>query len=242
MSGSALQRHLPLLVFLVFGVLLNTASTVWASSGLLPTSAPPSPEVAAVAALPPPVSTPSPTISATRPQPSSLPQPNAVGAGGAAWNWQNPLPQGNTFMGVSCLSATLCVAVTEYGTLLRYDGIGWLYADLGPNPLFGFYAVSCRVGLCVAVGNSVSGSGIVTSVDGSSWLSATTSGAYNLNGVACQPGLCVAVGDFGEIVTSTDGVSWVTATSSTTKHLYGISCRPGLCVAVGSGGPNTNQS
>jgi hypothetical protein len=42
-----------------------------------------------------------------------------------AWEWQNPLPQGNTLRGVWGSSASNVFAVGDHGTILRYNSTSW---------------------------------------------------------------------------------------------------------------------
>ena len=43
----------------------------------------------------------------------------------AGWEWQNPLPQGNTLRAVWGSSATDVFAVGDAGTIVHYDGTTW---------------------------------------------------------------------------------------------------------------------
>ena len=49
------------------------------------------------------------------------------------WYWQNPLPQGNTLLGVSFTNADTGTAVGDYGTVLRTTdgGATWLSQTSG---------------------------------------------------------------------------------------------------------------
>jgi hypothetical protein len=40
--------------------------------------------------------------------------------------WRNPLPQGNSLWNLWGRCGTDVFAVGEYGTILHYEGIGWL--------------------------------------------------------------------------------------------------------------------
>ena len=48
-----------------------------------------------------------------------------AGTSFAGWEWQNPLPQGNTLTGVWGSSGSDVFAVGWAGTILHYDGTSW---------------------------------------------------------------------------------------------------------------------
>jgi hypothetical protein len=161
----------------------------------------------------------------------------------------------NELNGVTCTSATSCVAVgsdnDDSSLVESYDGSGWTLAS-SPNPgtpttLSG---VSCISSLnCEAVGSYVNGSDVQQTLvelwNGSNW-SVTSSpdageGANELLGVSCIASTdCVAVGDAsgGTLVESLNGSAWsVTASpdEGTSNSLTGVSCTSSTnCVAVGS--------
>ncbi len=159
--------------------------------------------------------------------------------------------------GVSCASASFCVAVGEVftdaakeetqGVIETWDGQDWTARILtGPpgwivNLLWG---VSCSsAGSCVAVGESRAGSGIkplVARLEGAEWsrqASAVTAGG--LQGVSCSSdSSCMAVGgtegEFGGagIAETWDGTDWTGVPLP--KPMRGVSCLAAdVCVAVG---------
>ena len=77
---------------------------------------------------------------------------------------------------------------------------------------------------------------ILTSTDGISWTSRTSSTTSDLNDVIYGNGLYIVVGESGTILTSSDGSSWTERTSGVTVNLNGISYGNGVYVVVGSSG------
>ena len=173
--------------------------------------------------------------------------------------------------GVSCVSATACVAVGQYRDpdevvkplVEVWDGSAWTISAL-PSPAGAKAAwlngVSCASATeCVAVGRSQSGSGVEKALlmrwNGSSWSiesTPTPEGATDvwLSGVSCaSDSACAAVGGYeteDEATTETatlalrwNGSTW--AIQSTPNpgpradaQLYDVSCAgPTACMAVG---------
>ena len=54
-----------------------------------------------------------------------VPTPPPVAAASDDWEWQNPLPQGNSLHGVWVKSPNDVFAVGELGTILYYNGSSW---------------------------------------------------------------------------------------------------------------------
>jgi hypothetical protein len=63
--------------------------------------------------------------------------PAGAQAGGAEWEWQNPLPTNNSLQGVWGSSGSDVFAVGSGGTILHYDGTGWSAMSSGTNGLLG---------------------------------------------------------------------------------------------------------
>ncbi len=155
----------------------------------------------------------------------------------------------NEPQGVSCPSASLCVASDVSAFVTSTDPTGgasaWTVSEI-PG-LGGPGAVSCpSVSLCVGVdGFDVASSTNPTGGVGA-WRVSQVESAYpvvvtqdSLEGISCPSvSFCVAVDFFGDALTSTDptgGVSaWTrTRVSPTTLYLRGVSCpSASLCVAV----------
>jgi hypothetical protein len=165
-----------------------------------------------------------------------------------------------TLNGVSCVSATICVAVgtisalgpgTQRGLVMRLDGNTW---TVQRNPSRGVLSgVSCTSATaCTAVGyagSSISDNRLVVERwDGARWslqrppTPAGTVGA-TMNAVACATTTaCTAVGGAytapdlspATLIEQWDGTSWKTQQTSTTNDLTAISCASvPACTAVG---------
>jgi len=184
---------------------------------------------------------------------------------GSAWTIvPAPNPAGTRMLrlfGVSCTSATACVAVgyRDSGPGVnaiaeRWDGTNWTLETMpaGVQELFG---VSCSSPTaCTAVGGSQ-----VVSWDGTSWTTQTLAAppnagaqALRMSGVSCtSTTACVAVGSYfpnqgalQPVAERWDGTSWtVDATPLPSGDAAGgledVSCTsPTACTAVGETAPN----
>jgi hypothetical protein len=160
----------------------------------------------------------------------------------------------NDLSGVSCVSATFCVAVGDYlhvnavggYTLIEsWNGTSWSITP-SPNSTSSnlLQAVSCvSSAFCVAVGYNLSGPGLslIESWNGTSWsvTPGPSDGSLDplLNGVSCVSStLCKAVGQnidpiTGRTVTlieSWNGSKWSITPGPNRTHgdavLYGVSC------------------
>lgn len=170
-------------------------------------------------------------------QASASPAPLVWGAP-APIDDQPPFAYPAEFRGVSCPSASLCVAVDVDGdVLVSTDPAGgaetWVRSKVSED----LDAVSCpSVSLCVAVGYKV----IATSTDptGGSAAWSTTKVYPSLKAVSCPTAsLCVAADGYnGEVWTSTDPTGGAGAWSeyvAENGELTGLSCpTTKLCVAV----------
>ena len=171
--------------------------------------------------------------------------PPIVAASGVpdAWNWRNPLPQGNSLSSITYGNG-IFVAVGDAGAIITStDGVTWTYRTSGTA--YRLSSVTYGNGTFVAVGWYDAGgteAAIVTSTDGINWTS-RTSGVYNisLTGVSFNgTDTFVAVGWYGTILTSTDNGSTWTLSSGTTNWsapwLNDVTFGNGLFVAVGDSG------
>ncbi len=157
---------------------------------------------------------------------------------------------GRQIRGVSCPSASLCIAVTYEGLIYSSTnptgGAGaWNTVDLdGRGPNTHMYGISCpTASFCAA---SAGRGKVVTSTnptgEASDWTVTQLDHSVELRGVSCSSAAqCVAVGDDGdpltydsEIVSSTNplaGVWQSVQLSSGHGSLYGVSCpSAALCV------------
>jgi photosystem II stability/assembly factor-like uncharacterized protein len=191
------------------------------------------------------------------PDPGSSPiKPSPAGVGsktgsspktltvGGTWSWQNPLPDGNPLLAISCPSASTCFAASSDGRVraTTNGGATWAVQTTGiSTPING---ISCADTLnCVAVGDF--GEAIRTTNGGAAWSSVIVNGGNFLAGVSCPTAsICFAVGALGAVLTSSDGgASWVAQSSGTTNDLFAISCTATTnCVAVGANGTITRTA
>jgi hypothetical protein len=108
--------------------------------------------------------------------------------------------------------------------------------DLAPNTLSSQYETgtgftSEAIPSYVSVGQSGT---ILTSGDGTTWSSRTSSTPNILNEVTYGNSTFVLVGTTGTIITSSDGISWTSRTSGTSRSLEGITYGNSTFVVVGS--------
>jgi hypothetical protein len=184
---------------------------------------------------------------------------------GPAWSIV-PSPSPGTYdhlFGVSCLSASSCIAVGDYlgssgpaQTLIEsWDGAAWSVVP-SPNVLgLGSYlrGVSCiSASSCTAVGFYIGIFGhdhtLIESWDGATWSivpSPSPGGVSVLSGASCiSLTTCTAVGAYNNggvgqtLVESWDGISWSVVPSpspGTFPGLNGVSCISATsCTAAGS--------
>jgi hypothetical protein len=177
---------------------------------------------------------------------------------GTAWTVQHtPNPSGATFSdlnGVSCPSASACMAVGEYSSgsdsdfpmlAERWNGKAWVILPTPSINATGF-AVSCTsASACTAVGEKVTKAGVGVTLaerwNGKAWTVQHTPnpGGVNgsdLDGVSCTSAwACTAVGSFGTtaggltLAEDWNGTKWVTDATpnpslATNVGLGGVSC------------------
>ena len=185
------------------------------------------------------------------------PAPLAKRWDGTTWTAQSiPLPSGAMqawLEGVSCTSATDCVAVGSYedgsnpdvhgGLIEHWDGATWTrqtFIDPSTDGVTALHGVSCSsASACTAVGTFYAGGRRFTLVerwDGSAWRQQLTTdtpvlGDNRFLGVSCpSSSTCTAV---GTVVERWNGTTWnVQQTPST--ELAGVSCAStSICTALG---------
>lgn len=178
----------------------------------------------------------------------------------------NPISSaGSDLYGVSCATATSCVAVGEYqdsstgndDTLIEsWDGSSWSITP-SPNsssPGIGLNAVSCvSASSCVAVG-SYQNATLIESWDGSNWSITPSPNPKNatasLGAVSCATAnYCMAEGSYfvtksdveKNLIETWNGSSWnITSAPSTDNILWAVNCvSSSWCVAVGYAGAGT---
>ncbi len=148
-----------------------------------------------------------------------------------AWQWQNPLPQGNRLRGVWGSSATDVFAVGDGGTILHCNSSVWSIMSSGvTDDLAGIWG-SCYSDVFAAGAN-----GTIIHYDGSVWGTMTSATASDLAGIwgssSCD---AFAAGDNGTIL-HYDGIAWSPMSSGTTQALHGVwGTSPSDVFAVGGG-------
>jgi hypothetical protein len=161
--------------------------------------------------------------------------------------------------GVSCTSATACMAVGYSGGLAdsqalteRWNGSSWTILPT-PNPpgvtQSALWGVSCTSSTtCTAVGDEDSGRTLAERWDGGQWtIQPTPNSAHGgtLSGVSCSSATaCTAIGSGSGLMAQVwDGTTWTIqtpphATGAFASTLNGVSCTSATaCTAVGDWAP-----
>ncbi len=164
-------------------------------------------------------------------------------SGFAAWRARERVASAQAFVGLSCPSTALCVAVDGKGNAATSSTSAgaagtWSLAKVTPA----FAGVTCANGsLCLGI----SGAAVVTSTDpaGAAWANPVPVDVAPLVGVSCDPtgSLCAALDSAGNVVSSTDPTGgagqWHATSAAAPGALTSISCPTfTLCVAVGQNG------
>ena len=148
------------------------------------------------------------------------------------WEWQNPLPQGNSLYGIWGSAANDVFTVGEGGTILHYDGISWSAQSSGTtkdlNAVWGSSAANV-----FAVGNG----GTIIRYNGIEWTSQSSGTSVDLYGIwGISESSMFAVGSGGTIL-HYNGTSWSSQASGSTNRLYGVwGTDTSNMYAVGEGG------
>jgi Divergent InlB B-repeat domain/Right handed beta helix region len=127
----------------------------------------------------------------------------------AHWEWQNPLPTGNSLEEVwRSPDGSDVFAVGSNGTILRYNGISWITMDSGvTTDLYGVWGTSSTD--VFAVGRN----GVILHYDGVAWIQQSSNSGSYLYDVWGSSGIDVyAVGTSGTIL-HYNGSSWSTVAS-----------------------------
>ena len=159
--------------------------------------------------------------------------------GASGWEWQNPLPQGNTINCVRFASDKRHGwAVGSDGTILRTRDGGFEWdSQLSPatTTLYGLYVQDKSR----AVISGARGVIMTTTNSGGKWTARTTGTRDHLFAVTFAPGDPLhgwAVGSFGALIATADGgITWKIQNTHTSAHLFSVAffdAKSGL--AVGS--------
>ncbi|MCM3629485.1 InlB B-repeat-containing protein, partial [Paenibacillus glycanilyticus] len=147
-----------------------------------------------------------------------------------------------SFVGVGYSQYIMYGQQSYYGKIMTSnDGVNWTSRSLPGESGTTLYGVTYGNLGYVAVGasndiNFNQTQAILTSSNGTTWVSQTAAGSGALNAVAFGGGTYVAVGSGGTILSSPNGVNWTAQNSGVTTTLRGITYGNGLFVAVGSSG------
>ena len=155
-----------------------------------------------------------------------LPAGTAAAATEYNWEWQNPLPQGNSLFDVSAADAGNAWAVGFNGAILYCDGTDWSiqHAEAG---LYLRGVSALRADSVWATGYRSDGDGLFTGVilhfDGTSWSEIhSVPDIFLLDVFALGENEVWAVGDQGTILYY-DGASWEEQESGASCHLFSVS-------------------
>jgi hypothetical protein len=152
--------------------------------------------------------------------------------------------------GLSCYSATSCVAVDSDGFVIYTNNLGaaWQLATSAPALVSGYFGIVClNTASCIAFGQELSGVAIFVDISlgasGPAFQNVAVSGDTSFLSVSCFSQLdCVAVGDSsaGAITatTSTAGASWnIQPAPGNVADLLAVGCYSnGFCLAGGDAG------
>jgi IPT/TIG domain len=150
-------------------------------------------------------------------------------------NWTIMPSPPASLQGISCTSASSCVAVGN--VIEQWNGTTW---SVVPSPAASLAAVSCTsTSFCMAVGTN-----IIEQWNGTTW-STVPSPTGHLNGVSCtSASFCVAIGNAYPkyFIEQWNGTTW-NIVPSAGAQLTGVSCTStSLCMAVGNVNEQWNGS
>lgn len=143
---------------------------------------------------------------------------------GNGWNWQNPLPAGNTLNAVDCPTTDECYAVGDKGTIISLKlpaSPDWQLNSSGITQTL--LAVSCSSpGKCLAGG--AGGSLLRTEDSGQSWTPLPISTTSSIGNLKCLAGsICYLSDGYNLFKTNDFGSSWASLFYSTTS-ITSLSC------------------
>jgi len=129
-----------------------------------------------------------------------------------AWQWQNPLPQGNDLESVYSFNQTTAIAVGAIGIIIKTTngGCSWEFKNSGTKEgLKDVFFVDSQTGW-IAGDNGII---LKTGDGGGTWIIQNSTPVYSLNAIHfINANTGWAVGTFGKILKTTDGGStWVTS-------------------------------
>lgn len=158
----------------------------------------------------------------------------------SAWQWINPLPQGNPLNAIAIIGQDSLVAVGEYGTVIRSfnGGQTWQVQSTvggGSEALYAVHFISSTTGWASGENGKI----LKTTDGGASWFSQSTpvfNDLFALRFVSSSIGY--AAGNGGVVLKTTDGGdTWVELTAGIVSNFFGIYFTDALTGWVtGSGG------
>ncbi len=155
-----------------------------------------------------------------------------------------PTSAGGSLIGVSCATASVCVAVggtSGGGALIERstDGGATFTLDSVPGLAPEMTGVDCNSSLhCVAVGTKSSATYAMVSTDGGATWALATTPASILQSVACENDAdCAAVGGgtsaTGSVYSTNGGRTWQTSVTAPADSVA-VTCTSSVCVAAGA--------
>ena len=157
------------------------------------------------------------------------------------WSAPASIDPNDILTSVSCASSDFCIAVSNAGIALTWNGTSWSQSVLiDPNPNYSLTSVSCpSATFCVAVVSN----GDALTWNGTSWSQPVSIDPnLNLDSVSCPSSTFCAAVDFNGNALTWNGTSWSTPVLidpnlNPNGYLNSVSCPSAtFCVAVDSWG------
>lgn len=139
------------------------------------------------------------------------------------WQWNNPLPQGNTLREVMFIDSVTVVAVGEGGTIVRSSDAGITWSLIQSSAVENLKDVSFANS---SIGFAAGSNGVIikTTNGGLTWFNLYSGTTKNLRGVSfsnSQTG--TVVGENGTVLRTTDGgINWYIQNAYVTPHLNDV--------------------
>ncbi len=123
-----------------------------------------------------------------------------------SWQWQNPVPQGNTLNNIDVLDSNHVWAVGGAGALLFYDGTKWERQESGTtDTLTGVAAISTNRVWAVGYRTSPDSEGIIRVYNGSLWQTQFQDNIRLFGVAAIDEDHAWVAADHGRVLTTDDG-------------------------------------
>jgi len=164
---------------------------------------------------------------------------------GATWSTQTLPAFIESLAGISCPAITTCFAVgtiynlsteTIVPTILSTTNSGQTWTDqLAPSGITSLTSISCASGTMTCF---ASGSGVIETIDGSTWTISITPGTTTFDSVECvDPSNCAVEGGATLLTSDNGGATWISqAVPSNVADLLEMTCfNTANCQSVGVG-------